>query len=106
MTPDAFRKLALAFPGAEEKSHFGKADFRVRNKIFATLPDDEAGVVKLTREQQETMVQVEPKIFSAIKGGWGLQGWTRVALGAADEITIKSALAAAFNNMAAKKQKG
>ena len=39
MTPETFRSLALALPGAEEKSHFGKADFRVRNNIFATLKD-------------------------------------------------------------------
>jgi hypothetical protein len=106
MTPDAFRKLALAFPGAEEKSHLGKADFRVRNKIFATLPDGETGVVKLTREQQETMVAAEPKIFSAVKGGWGFQGWTRIALGEADETTLKSALSTAFKNVAPKKLKG
>jgi hypothetical protein len=103
MTAEEFRKLALAFPGAEEKSHFDKADFRVRNKIFATLPDSETGVVKLTREQQEMMVAAEPKIFSAIKGGWGLQGWTRVALGDADEVTLKSALSAAWSSVAPKK---
>ena len=63
----SFRKLALAQPEAEEKSHFGKVDFRVNNQIFASLPDAGTGVVKLTREQQEMMVAAEPAIFSVIK---------------------------------------
>jgi hypothetical protein len=28
-TADDFRRIALAFPGAEEGSHMGTADFRV-----------------------------------------------------------------------------
>ena len=34
---DDFRRLALAFPGAEERAHMGHPDFRVGGKIFATL---------------------------------------------------------------------
>ncbi|TGV48477.1 MmcQ/YjbR family DNA-binding protein, partial [Mesorhizobium sp. M2D.F.Ca.ET.160.01.1.1] len=33
------RQLALDLPEAVEKSHFGKADFRVRNRIFMSLPE-------------------------------------------------------------------
>ena len=32
---DDFRRLALAFPGAEEREHMGHPDFRVGGKIFA-----------------------------------------------------------------------
>ena len=103
MQSDLFRKLALELPEAEEKSHFGKADFRVRNKIFATLLDAESGVVKLLPEQQAMMIAGEPKIFSAIKGGWGNQGWTRVDLLLADEVTLQSALTTAWRNVAPKK---
>ena len=39
MNATDMRRLSLEMPEAEEKSHFGKADFRVRNRIFATLPD-------------------------------------------------------------------
>ena len=35
------RGLALALPEAVEQDHHGMASFRVRSKIFATLPDDE-----------------------------------------------------------------
>jgi hypothetical protein len=102
MRAEDFRRLALALPEAEEKSHFGKADFRVKSKIFASMPDVSAGVVKLKPEQQEMMVAAEPKIFSALKGGWGDQGWTRVELAAADEITLQSALLTAWRNVAPK----
>ena len=102
MTPDGFRTLALSLPEASEKSHFGKADFRVRNKIFATLKDSATGVVKLTREQQEMLTSAEPAILSAISGGWGFQGWTAVNLEHADDATLRSALAMAWRNVAPK----
>ena len=102
MQSEDFRRLALALPEAEEKSHFGKADFRVKNKIFATLKDEKSGVIKLRPEQQEIMTAAEPKIFTALKGGWGDQGWTQIDLAAADEITLKSALLNAWRNVAPK----
>ena len=94
------RRIALALPEAEEKSHFGKADFRVRNRIFATLPDADTAVVKLTREQQEMLTGAEPAIFVPVPGGWGRQGWTRVMLAAADQLTLRSALLTAWRNIA------
>jgi hypothetical protein len=33
------RELALALPEATEEDHHGMASFRVRGKIFATVPD-------------------------------------------------------------------
>ena len=103
MQSDLFRQLALSLPEAEEKSHFGKADFRVKNKIFATLLDAESAVVKLLPEQQAMMIAGEPKIFSAIKGSWGNQGWTRVELSLVDALTAQSALRMAWRNVAPKK---
>jgi len=100
MDADAVRRLALALPEAEEKSHFGTVDFRVRKKIFATLPQDDRAVVKLTHEQQEMLTAAEPRIFQPVKGGWGRQGWTTVHLPAADEITLKSALLTSWRNVA------
>ena len=37
MTPNDFRKLALALPETEERAHMNHPDFRVAGKIFATL---------------------------------------------------------------------
>ncbi|HLA02158.1 MAG TPA: MmcQ/YjbR family DNA-binding protein [Aestuariivirga sp.] len=102
MTKEALRRLALDLPGAEEKSHFDKADFRVKNKIFASLKDDTTGVIKLLPEQQAMMVDAEPRIFQPIPGGWGRKGWTKIILANADEITLKSALQTAWRNVAPK----
>jgi hypothetical protein len=102
MIKEDLRRLALALPGAEEKSHFDKADFRVKNKIFASLKDDATGVIKLLPEQQAMMVDAEPKVFKPIPGGWGRKGWTFVVLANADELTLKSALQTAWRNVAPK----
>ncbi len=102
MTRHDLRRLALAFPGTEEKSHFDKADFRVKNKIFASLNDDATGVIKLTIEQQAIMVDAEPGVFQSLTGGWGRKGWTKIILAASDEITLKSALQTAWRNVAPK----
>jgi hypothetical protein len=96
------RRVALALPEAQEKSHFGKPDFRVRNKIFASLPEANRAVVKLTPEQQDMLVTAEPSVFSPVPGGWGRRGWTSVALARCDEVTLKSALRAAWKNVAPK----
>jgi ubiquinone/menaquinone biosynthesis C-methylase UbiE len=100
MNADDVRRLALEMPEAEEKSHFGKADFRVRNHIFCTHPDADTAVVKLTHEQQEMLASTEPAIFAPVAGGWGRQGWTKVMLAAADELTLRSALLTAWRNVA------
>jgi hypothetical protein len=102
MTKEDLRLLALALPGAEEKSHFDKADFRVQNKIFASLKDDATGVIKLLPEQQAMMAEAEPRAFQPLAGGWGRKGWTKIILAEADEITLKSALQTAWRNVAPK----
>ena len=92
----------MSLPEADEKSHFDKPDFRVRGTIFASLKTPRIAVVKLTREQQEVMAQAEPEIFSAVAGGWGVKGWTEIYLEYADEAALKSALHAAWRNVAPK----
>ena len=54
MTAAAFKKLALKMPEATEGAHHGVVDFRVGNKIFATLAyvKDGYGVLMLDPEQQ------------------------------------------------------
>jgi hypothetical protein len=105
MTPDDFRRLALALPEAIESSHMGTVDFRV-GRIFATLgyPNASFGMVQLTREQQEVVVGVEPMVFRPVPGAWGLKGATLVVLEASDELTLRGALEAAWRLKATKRQ--
>jgi hypothetical protein len=81
VTPDDFRRLALALPEAVESSHMGTVDFRV-GRIFATLgyPNANFGMVSLTREHQDMVVGVEPAVFRPVPGAWGLKGATLVVL--------------------------
>jgi hypothetical protein len=79
-TVSRMRALALSLPEAEEQSHFGHPDFRVRNKIFATLwPSEKRAVLKLDPDAQATALAADPETFSA-PGGWGAKGWTAVDL--------------------------
>jgi hypothetical protein len=103
MTEEEFSRLALSLPEAVASSHHGQPDFRVRGKIFATTGyGDGAAVLKLTREQQEMVVEAEPAIFRPVRNSYGAKGWTNIVLVAADEATARSGLAAAWKTVAPK----
>jgi hypothetical protein len=104
MTADDFRRLALALPEATEAAHMAHPDFRVQNKIFATLwPKEERGVVMLTPDQQKVLTELKPPVFTPVPGAWGRRGSTNVNLEAADEISLASALLMAWRNKAPKR---
>jgi len=99
-----FRCAALALPEASEGAHMGHPDFRVRNKIFASLgvPDAAWGMVKLTPEQQEMLMAAEPAPSSPPPAPGGRRGSTHVRLAAVDRTTLRSALTMAWRNVAPK----
>jgi hypothetical protein len=101
----AFRKLALSQPEAVEVGHMGHPDFRVRNKIFATLgyPDAGHGMVTLNVEQREGFVDEEPKAFAPVPGGWGRTGATLVNLRAVSRTALAAAMELAWENKAPRK---
>jgi hypothetical protein len=107
MTAADFRRLALSLPDATEGSHFQQPDFRVGNKIFATLSGEKQGfgVLALTPDQQAGMVQDEPEMFSPVPGGWGLKGATRVWLAAVKKDILLAALRTAWQNKTAKRSR-
>lgn len=104
MDAEAFLKLALSLPEAAQSSHAGASDIRVRGKIFAQPPGKPVGLalIKLTSEQQEMMCSAEPDVFIPEAGHWGRAGWTRLAVELADDATVRSALWAAWCNVAPK----
>jgi len=103
-TVATFRRIALSLPDATEGSHMERPDFRVHNKIFASLgvPDAGWGTVKLSPEQQEILLDAEPAVFKPAAGAWGRRGWTHLRLAAVDTTTLRSALAMAWRNTAPK----
>jgi hypothetical protein len=98
-----FRKLALALPEVEEKSHFGKPDFRVKNKIFAGLSADGAqATLKVASKVQAALVRDRPETFSFAQGAWGRSGWTYVQLAHAEQKELRELLLAAWRLIAPK----
>jgi hypothetical protein len=102
LTVAAFRRMALSLPEATEVGHMGHPDFRVGGKIFATLgyPDKDWAVLKLTSEQQAAFMDIAPRVFTPVKGGWGLRGATQVRLSTATLRTVGPALETAWRNVA------
>ena len=102
MTPDDFRRLALALPATVEASHGRHPDFRVGNRIFATLgyPDETSAMVKLKPDQQAMLITTHPRIFKPVKGTWGLRGSTNICLSEADRTSVENALLLAWRNLA------
>lgn len=101
-TAAQMRKLALAMPEVEEKSHFDQPDFRVCGKIFAGLSRDEkTGTLKLTSEIQSTVIGPS-SAFTPAAGGWGRSGWTQVDLGRVEVAVLDALLAEAWRIIAPK----
>ena len=98
MTPSDFKRIALSFEGAEEGSHMGALDFRVRGRIFATLASQAQGYgnLMLTLEDQAAFCDELPDVFLPIPGGWGRMGMTHVVLAKATEDVLRGALQTAW----------
>ena len=104
MTVDQFRRLALGLSGCVESSHQAHPDFRVRNRIFATLgyPDQRWGMVRLTPDQQSEVIRAAPEAFHPAAGAWGRSGSTIVLLSAITVAALRPILRSAWENVAAK----
>ena len=74
------RAIALELPDTQERSHFGHPDFRVKNRIFATLwPGQSRAVLRLTPDDQAAAILLKPGVFT-VPSGAGRGGWTSVDL--------------------------
>ncbi len=105
MTASQFRRLALALPETNEHSHMAHPDFRVENRIFATLgyPDVKCGMVKLTPDQQADLLRAAPETFRPAAGAWGRSGSTVVLLASVKASTLGPILRQAWENARAAK---
>jgi hypothetical protein len=105
LTSEQFRALCLRMPLAVEGEHMSHADFRVRGKIFATLPPADAqrrrwGVLKLTPDQQAGWMKHQPDAWVPAAGQWGARGYTRVLLSRVRTADAAAAVLAAWRNTA------
>ena len=103
LTATDFRRIALGMEGAIESSHMDHPDFRINNRIFATLSHDErVGMVALTPDDQKAFIREHLSAFSPVNGAWGLQGATHVHLESVDEDTLGEAMTLAWRTAVAK----
>lgn len=104
VSPAAAKQLALSLPEAEEKSHFEKPDFRVKNKVFAVLHEDKSSmVVKLSVIDQSVFCAFDKTVIYPVAGGWGRQGWTMINLKKVKKPMLLDALATAWKTVAPSK---
>lgn len=63
LTQDDVRELALALPAVEERPSYGTPGFRVSDKLFARVLDEESIVIKVELDHREALLQAHPDIF-------------------------------------------
>jgi predicted DNA-binding protein (MmcQ/YjbR family) len=96
-----FRQLALSFQEVVEQSHFEKASFRVKKKIFVTLDEPNHRIcVKLSPTGQSVFSLIDKRIIWAVPNKWGQQGWTFVDLKRVKKELLKDVLTNAYCEVA------
>jgi hypothetical protein len=74
MTVEQVRKLALALPETIEQEHFGNPSFRVRGRIFATVPDERHVNVMIDPYDVDAAVRAEPESCAELWWGKEIRG--------------------------------
>jgi hypothetical protein len=102
MTPEQFRRAALALPGAVEGEHHGHPDFRAHGRLFASLhPDGEHAMVKVPVAVQQSLLAAPSDCCVPAAGAWGRAGCTMVRLADAPLAVVRDALTEAWQFAAA-----
>ena len=103
---ETVRTLALSLPGTEEKEHWGKPSFRVKNKIYSTLwVEENQAMVRLSPIDQSVFCGMDGAAFFPVPGGWGKQGATFVNLKKVRKDMFKDALHTAYSEVTKKEPK-
>jgi hypothetical protein len=102
MKTEDVRKFALSLPSANEEPHFEAASFRIKGKIFATLPPSgEYAHIFVDDEQREMALELYPEFIEKLI--WGKKIWgVRVRLAQAKPKAVQSLLTSAWRRKAPK----
>ena len=102
MRVNEVRRFALSLPETTEEPHFHFSSFRVKGKIFATVPPDEKHLhVFVDDEQRDLMVATEPQAYEKLWWGKKVVG-LRVILAKAKSGDVKGLLQSAWQRKAPK----
>ena len=107
ITEEVFSKMALSFPGAEQKPHFDRTGFRITGKrMFATyLPENNTANIFLTPAEQKMFCKIHTDGIFPVPNKWGEKGATTFVLGNLPKELIMEALLSAYNNVLKSKNK-
>lgn len=100
MKIDAVRKFALSLPEATEAPHFEYSSFRVRGRIFATIPPDGLHLhIFVGDEDREPALELHGEFAHKLPWGGKVVG-LRVVLAKAEPAAVKSLLLQAWRRKA------
>ena len=89
----------MALPEAVEQDHFGNPSFRVRGKIFATVPDSSHLNVMIDPFDVDAAIRAAPECCEELWWGKELRG-VRVSLPKAGRRTLEALLQEAWKRRA------
>ena len=97
------RRFALSLPEVTEEPHFDYASFRVKGKIFATVPPEEKYLhVFVEGALLDVLPAAQPKAYEKLF--WGKRvAYLRVTLAAAKAADVEELLRSAWRRRAPKK---
>jgi hypothetical protein len=96
------RNYALSLPEATEAPHFKYQSFRVRDKIFVTVPPGEETIhIFLPEAQREQALALYPHFVEKLVWGSSVTG-VRVTLADAEPAVVKALILAAWQHKAPK----
>lgn len=104
MRLDTARRHALSLPETTEEPHFERSSFRVRGKIFATVPDTGTLNIKIDPDESAALQQENPAAYQPV--WWGqriVPHWLQVNLAAADRQEVCELLTDAWRGCAPKR---
>lgn len=97
------RKVAMSLPEVTEEPHFDMSSFRVRGKIFCTVPPDGKHIhIFVDDHTTHAAVAQDPKSFEELWWGKKLCG-VRVKLAAASATLVRDLLEEAWRRKAPKR---
>ncbi|MHA6484164.1 MmcQ/YjbR family DNA-binding protein [Paenibacillus sp. strain BS8-2] len=97
------REFVMKLPESLEVEHWGKPSFRLKNKIFAVIQEDEVTLtIKTTADEREIYTQLEPQIFRVPETFSNLN-YMHVNMNRIDPEEAKSLLIKAWKSVATKK---
>jgi hypothetical protein len=88
------RRVALAMDETEERPSYGTPGFRVKDKLFARVLDDDNLVVKVDPAWRDAIVAAAPDVFY-VTPHYEPHPWVVVRLGSLDRAALREILAEA-----------